>query len=151
MIVAAPPIVRVRRQAGFTLIEIMVVVAVVAILASVAVPSYREYVLRGQIPEATAHLATSQVRLEQFFQDNRTYVGAPACANDTTTSRFFDFTCNDTATAVGYTLTATGKGSMANFGFTINQANRRTTTGVPTGWTMPDPATCWTTRKSGQC
>lgn len=136
---------------GFTLIEVMIVVAIVAVLAAVAVPSYREYVLRGQIPEATTRLATMQVQLEQFFQDNRTYVGAPRCQNNTTDSRFFDFSCNGTATAAGYTLTATGKGSMANFVFTIDQANARTTASVPPGWAQPNPNTCWVSRKGGLC
>jgi type IV pilus assembly protein PilE len=140
-----------RAAAGFTLIEIMIVVALVAILAAVAAPTYREYTIRGQIPEGTARLATRQVQLEQFFQDNRTYVGAPACAADVNSSRLFDYGCGDTPTAVGYTLTATGKGSMAGFGFSIDQANARTTTSVPAGWTEPDPNNCWVSRKNGEC
>lgn len=139
------------RSAGFTLIEIMIVVGIVAILAAVAVPAYREYVLRGQIPEATSRLATRQVQLEQWFQDRRTYVGAPQCADDTTTSQFFNFSCNGTNTAIAYVLTATGKGSMTGFTYTVNQANVRTTPGLPAGWTLPNPNTCWATRKSGQC
>ncbi len=140
-----------RRAAGFTLIEIMIVVALIAILTAVAVPSYREYVLRGQIPEATANLATMQVQLEQYFQDRRTYVGAPACAPSETRSRYFDFGCAGTETATVFTLTATGKGSMAGFRYSVNQANQRVTLAMPTGWTLPNPNTCWATRKSGQC
>ena len=74
---------------GFTLIEVMITVAVVAILAAVALPQYRDYVTRGRIPEATSRLATLQVQAEQYFQDNRTYVGAPACATDSATSKYF--------------------------------------------------------------
>ena len=140
-----------RAQSGFTLIEIMIVVALVAVLASVAAPVYREYTIRGQIPEGTARLATRQVQLEQFFQDNRTYIDAPACDPNVIDSRLFDFSCNDTATAAGYTLTATGKGSMAGFRFSIDQANRRSTVEVPAGWTLPDPNRCWVSRKNGEC
>ena len=63
------------RQLGFTLIEVMIVVAIVAILSMVAYPAYTDYVIRGNIPVATAGLATKQVQMEQFFQDRRTYVG----------------------------------------------------------------------------
>ncbi len=58
---------------GFTLIEMMITVAIVAILASVALPSYSEYVLRSKTEEATSGLAELRVRMEQYFQDNRKY------------------------------------------------------------------------------
>ncbi len=142
------------RLAGFTLIEVMITVAIVAILAAVALPSYREYIMRGNIPEATSRLATKQVQMEQFFQDNRTYVGGTGCIADTATSRYFDFVCNDggdVVTATTYTITAVGKGSMAGFSFTINQAGARTTRAVTSGWTAPSPNTCWATKKGGAC
>lgn len=144
-----------RRSArGFTLIEIMIVVALAAILAAIAVPSYNDYVTRGRIPDATSNLATKQVQLEQFFQDNRTYLGSDAnvnrpCFNDTR-NRHFDFTCT-VLTATTYTLQATGKGPMAGFGFTVDQANQRQTTAVPAGWAAPAPNNCWVTRKGGVC
>ena len=71
-----------NKQSGFTLIELMIVVAIVGILATIAYPSYTDYVIRGRIPDATSGLAAKRVQMEQFFQDNRTYVGAPACAAD---------------------------------------------------------------------
>lgn len=142
-----------RLAQGFTLVEVMIVVAIIAILAGVAVPAYNDYITRGRIPEATTQLAARQVRMEQWFQDNRSYVGAPAAtcpaAPDTATSRFFDFTCVVGANA--YTLTATGKAGMVGFGFTIDQANNRVTTAVPAGWIVPAPNTCWVARKGGQC
>ena len=67
-----------RNMSGFTLIELMIAVVVVAILTAIALPSYQEYVTRGKITEATSNLADMRVKLEQFFQDNRTYVGACA-------------------------------------------------------------------------
>ena len=89
------------------------------------------------------------MQFEQYFQDNRTYIGAPACATDTTTSRYFDFSC-PTANASQFSLQATGKGSMLGFVFTINQAGTKQTTGVPSGWTAP-AGNCWVTRKDGSC
>jgi len=53
------------RQTGFTLIEVMIVVAVISVLAMVAYPSYRDYMIRGNIPQATAALALKQAQMEQ--------------------------------------------------------------------------------------
>lgn len=140
---------------GFTLIELMITVAVIAILSAVALPSYREYVIRGNVPEATSRLATKQVQMEQFFQDNRTYVAGTGCVADTTTSKFFDFTCTDivadTPAVTTYTLTAVGKGSMAGFKYTIDQTGAKTTRAVPGGWSVPSPNNCWATKKGGVC
>ena len=137
-------------QQGFTLIELMIVVVVIGILAAVAVPSYRDYMIRGKIPEATANLATKRVQMEQSFQDNRTYVGATACTADTSTSTEFNFSCSGTPTVDTYTLQAVGKGSMAGFTYTINQSNQKATTAVPAGWGTA-PVTCWVTKKGGTC
>jgi type IV pilus assembly protein PilE len=139
-----------RRPArGFTLIELMITVAIVSILAAVALPAYNQYVVRGNVPQATARLATLQVQMEQFFQDNRTFVGAPGCTADTS-NRYFDFSCS-TQTATAYTLQAVGKGSMAGFTYTVNQQGVRTTASLPGGWSTPSPNTCWASRKDGTC
>jgi type IV pilus assembly protein PilE len=139
---------------GFTLVEIMIVVAMVAILSAIAVPAYTDYVTRGRIPDATSGLATRQVRLEQWFQDNRTYVGSDGNANlpcfADNSNRNFDFSCVN-LTANTYTLRAVGKGSMAGFTFSVDQANQRSTAAVPAGWAQPAPNNCWITRKGGQC
>lgn len=144
-----------KKHSGFTLIELMVVVAIVAILAAVALPQYSSYVTRGRIPEATSQLAAKRVRMEQWFQDNRTYVGATAGNNDVGSSQFFDFSAiddggTDTRTATGYTLFARGKGAMTGFTYTVNQANTRTSAVAGhSGWA--GNAACWVTRQGGQC
>lgn len=140
---------RAGRIHGFTLIELMIAIAVAGILAAVAIPSYNSYVMRGKIPEATSALATKRVQLEQYYQDNRTYVGAPACANDAVSSRNFVFSCSVAPTASTYTLQAQGVGSMGGFAFTVNQANVRATTSAPSGWTAN--GNCWITNKGGAC
>ena len=142
-----------KTQRGFTLIELMIVVVVVAILAAVAVPSYTEYITRGRIPDATSNLATKRVKIEQFYQDNRTYAGAPDCASDTTSSSYFDFSCT-VATSTAFTLQAVGKSSMSGFTYTVDQTNSKTSTissGAPSGWTTPSPNNCWVTKKAGVC
>ena len=138
-----------KAQHGFTLIELMVTVVIVAILAAIAVPSYTAYVVRGKIPDATSNLATKRVQMEQYFQDNRTYVGAPACNADTTTSQYFTFSCPTAPTAVTYTLQALGTGTMAGFTYTLDQDNNKVTVAAPAGWTTS--ATCWVTKKDGTC
>ena len=135
---------------GFTLVELMITVAILAILAAVAVPQYKDYVTRGRIPDATSALSSKQVQMEQFYQDNRTYVGAPACTADTGTSKYYTFSCvagSNTATA--YTLQAVGRSAMAGFTYTVTQAGAKATTAVPAGWTSS--ATCWVAKKDGSC
>ncbi|TXH49661.1 MAG: prepilin-type N-terminal cleavage/methylation domain-containing protein [Burkholderiaceae bacterium] len=143
-----------KTRNGFTLIEVMIVVAILAIIAAFAVPNYQEYVMRGRLQDATATLSTKQVQLEQWFQDRRTYAnsgnpGGP-CALDTA-NRNFDFTCNGTEGANAYVLTATGKGSVAGFSFTVDQNNNRRSLAVPAGWALPAPNNCWVIRKAGLC
>jgi len=141
-----PP--RSAATSGFTLIELMVSVAIIAILSAVAIPQYKDYVNRGRIPDATSGLATKQVQAEQFFQDNRTYSGAPACTADTTSSKYFTFSCSS-ASATGFVLRAVGTGAMTGFTYTVNQSGAKATTSVPSGWTAS--TTCWITKKGGVC
>ena len=66
-VIPRPRLDRHRVRRGFTLIELMVVVAIVAILAVVAMPAYTDYIVRGKIPDATSRLSAMQVQMEQFF------------------------------------------------------------------------------------
>ena len=113
----------------------MITVGVIAILTAIAYPSYTDYVIRGKIPDALSTLAIKRVQLEQFFQDNHTYVDAKACDDDAETSHYFDFSCTD-PTQTAYILQAVGKDSMDGFGFTIDEANHKATTDVPYGWSF---------------
>lgn len=132
-----------RLSSGFTLIELMIVVAIVGILASIAYPSYQDYVRRGQVQEALGALADYRVKMEQYYQDFRGYgnLGAVTCANGTGAppwntfvpagAKYFTFTCalgsaTDNQT---YTLTATGSNGLATGNvFTLNSANVKATT-----------------------
>ena len=142
-----------RRQAGFTLIELMMTVAIAAILAAIAVPMYRTYVMRGRIIDATSKLSDFRVRMEQYFMDNRTYANGGNCgvANPTDTGdAAFTIACSG-ATATAYTVKATGKSSkgMSGFEYQITQTGAKKTNAVPTGWTAKDD--CWVTNKDGEC
>jgi len=129
-------------QKGFTFIEIMIVVAIIGIIASVALPSYIDYVRRARATEATSVLADMRIRMEQYFQDNRSYVGGPCAAPAGTTTTFFAFSCSAGPTATTYTLSAAGSGDMAAFSYTVDQTNAKTST------TNTGGGSCWTTEAS---
>jgi type IV pilus assembly protein PilE len=147
------------RAAGFTLIELMVAMAIVAMLTAIAYPSYRNYVIRGQLTSATDALSAMQANMERYFQDNRTYLAAngftPPCAVTPsptygTTGSQFTVSC-PTLTATTYTLQAVGSGSVAAFTYTIDQQGNQTTVigaGAPGGWSSCP--TGWEI-KPGQC
>lgn len=131
------------RIRGFTLIELMITVAVVAILASIALPSYTAYVQRSRVPPALDGLSSYFTRMEQRYQDvggygtgagNACAVALPAVAN-------FTVTC--TTDGQTFTATATGSGSMAGYTYTINQQGTRATAAHPKG--VPG-ANCWSVR-----
>lgn len=63
-----------RIQRGFTLIEVMIVVAIIGILAAIAYPSYDEYVKRGNRTEGQALLSDASARQERYFAQNNEYI-----------------------------------------------------------------------------
>ena len=139
------------KQSGFTLIEIMITIAIIAILSAIAIPQYQDYVTRGELPEAHAGLGAYRVQMEQYYQDNRNY-GPGGCGVAAPTYKYFTQGCVLTNGNQGFTATATGTSGRVvgppPFVFTLNEQNVRATTSSPSGWgTFP---TCFVTRK-GSC
>lgn len=136
-----------KTQKGFTLMELMITVAIIGILASIGIPSYSNYVIRGKLVEGTAALSDGRIKMEQFYQDNRTYAGG-SCPAETTN---FTYDCaNPAATTTTYTITATGKDSLSDFSYTIDQSNTKRTTSLKAGWGTT-PASCWIMANGGEC
>jgi type IV pilus assembly protein PilE len=158
------------RDRGFTLIELMITVAIVAIIAAVALPSYTDYVTRSKITEAQGNLADLRVKMEQYYMDNRRYSttaaggtcgipggNAPTVLN----ARYFTYACASASpNAAGdqqYTLTATGVDAqgLGGIAYTIDHANTRATTvtasTIMAGKGYASNTACWVTRKPSQC
>jgi type IV pilus assembly protein PilE len=136
---------------GVTLVELLVTVTAVAILAGIAIPSYRQYMLRSQRPDATTMLLRVQSAQEKFFLQNLSYsadlAGAPPAGlglSATSTARHYDIALAMGPANMTYVATATpraGGGQVDDSkctAFTVNQAGIRGATGVA------DAATyCW--------
>ena len=133
-------------QKGFTLIELMVVVGIVGILSLIAMPQYTQYVERARATEATSALADMRIRMEQFFQDNRTYLNAPCAAPIGTDMQFFAYGCSVAPDATVYTLRALGAGAMAGYQYTIDQNNLKTSV-TPNG----GGGNCWEVNRGTVC
>ena len=137
-----------KTQRGFTLIELMIVVVVIGILASIGFPAYSDYVTRGKLIEGTSALSDGRIKMEQFFQDNRTYdAGGGTTCPPTIPAATANFTyaCSG-LTATTYTITATGTGGLSAFSYTIDETNTKTSA-TPWG----NSAACWVTNKGGAC
>jgi type IV pilus assembly protein PilE len=150
---------RSRREHGFTLIEMMIAVALVAILAAIAMPNYNNYVRRGQLSEAFTTLSDMRAKMEQYYQDNKFYGSA---ANTTTcptlsgysafpvAGKYFTVSCaGGAAPSQTYLITATGAGGLTTgFNYTINQIGTKATTSYGGS---ASTAACWLTKSATVC
>ncbi|MDG2537284.1 type IV pilin protein [Dyella jiangningensis] len=155
--VAMPPIS--RCQSGFTLIEVMIVVMIIAILSAIAIPQYQQYIVRSKLTDAMNNLSAERVLMEQYYQDNRQYA-CPAAGDATKPPlpqmKYFTFACalgtdaSGNANAQAYTLTAKGLATdsqVSGFTYTLDNTNAKSSVG-PANWGGTQ-ASCWITNKGG--
>lgn len=145
-----------KQVRGFTLIELMIVVVVIAVLATLAMPSFSEYLRRGKRVEAASAIGDVQLRQERFRSNRTTYAdstsatlvlgnlfGTPASVTSYNSGlKYYDISISGVS-ATGYTITATRKGTLANDpkcgNFTMTLASGVSTRGISSG----DKAYCW--------
>ena len=132
-----------RAGAGFTLIELMIVVAVVAILASIAVPSYQEQIRKSRRAQAKADVVEYMQMAERYFTVNNTYVGfalpvAVSPREAGATARYNLAASTQTATALVLTATAVGPQASDRCGnLSVSNTGLKTESGTAT------LAECW--------
>ena len=157
-----------QRSTGFSLIELMITVAIVAILAAIAVPNYTDYVTRSKLAEAAANLSDLRVKMEQYYLDNRRYSttaaggtcgipggNAPTVGN----AKYFGYLCTsanpNTTGDQTYTLQADGLAaqSVDGISYTVDQSNSKATTvaGAMASKGYATNAACWVMKKPSSC
>lgn len=141
------------RRSGFTLIELMIAVAIIGILAAVAYPAYTSYVRRGKIAAALGELSAVRVRLEQYYQDNRNYGStASTCPVAMPSATGFAFSCSwgASSNSQSFVVIATGVDSagMGGYAYTVNETDQQRTVQFD-GATVN--AACWMKRQGDAC
>ena len=131
-----------RGARGFTLIEVLIVVAVIAFLTAIAWPSYTRYVMRGKRADAQTFMMDIAGREEQYLLDARAYTAALdgtglnlvrqgwACSATTCSNANYDITVTVTAgPPPGYTVNATAKSTqVADGNLSLNNLGAKTPT-----------------------
>lgn len=148
---------------GFTLVELLVVITIIGILTSVAVPNYREYVRESQAKQMLSALLQADAMVDEYFRNARSYKKMCTLLRpgfDALAATKMRLTCE--ADALQYTLSVVGQDITSGLQYTLNQDGTRGTPSLPHAWVSPSeisfgavpvsPSTsCFIIDNSGQC
>ena len=124
-----------KNNNGFTLIELMIVVAIIGLLGAIGYPSYQNYIQKGNRADGIDSLLTLAGRMEQYYLNNDTYAGATV--GSATSSDGLYTLAITAADGFAYTLTATPVGGDSECGnLTLNSLGVK-------GTSAGTPADCW--------
>jgi type IV pilus assembly protein PilE len=133
-----------RRAAGFSLIELMIVVAIVAILAAIAYPSYRAYVLKSNRTDAIRALTNDAQILQRCYSQTFKFDDGSCPALPATSPNGYYTVASPTLTDSAYTLTATTTGAQAAdttcYQFKIDQTSKQSAINTSSA---DESTTCW--------
>lgn len=130
-----------RKTSGFTLIEVLVMMATIGALSAIAISAYQAHQHRMKIHDAFNNLIILRADMEKYWQVNHNFGSSGCGASMPANTKYFHFICNINNSRRGYLLTAKGLGNLLNYNFTIDTNGNQVTTDFPGVSGLPVP--CW--------